>query len=110
MRADDGPYLFHPGTLHRPSPSSTVHRKVCASRSDRRVARWCQGGAGGMVIPLHENATTTPGIRRRLSGSDDPAAVLAPRHGVSEETARKWKRRDSVQDLSATRRTPCKRP
>ena len=37
-----------------------------------------------------------------LSGSSEPASVLALRYGVSEETARKWKRRDSVQDLSAT--------
>ena len=55
-----------------------------------------------MMISLHKNATTTPGIRQQLSGSDEPASVLALRYGVSEETARKWKRRDSVQDLSAT--------
>ena len=55
-----------------------------------------------MMISLHKNATTTPGIRQRMSGSDEPAAVLALRYGVSQETARKWKRRDSVQDLSAT--------
>ena len=54
------------------------------------------------MISLHKNATTTPGTRQRMSGSDAPAAVLALRYGVSEETARKWKRRDSVQDLSAT--------
>ena len=54
------------------------------------------------MIALPKNATTTPGIRQRLSGSDEPAAVLALRYGVSEETARKWKRRDSVRDLSAT--------
>jgi transposase-like protein len=55
-----------------------------------------------MMISLHKNATTTPVIRQRLSGSNEPASVLALRYGVSEETARKWKRRDSVQDLSAT--------
>ena len=37
-----------------------------------------------------------------MSGSDEPAAVLALRYGVSEETARKWKRRDSFQDRSTT--------
>ena len=58
-----------------------------------------------MMISLHKNATTTPSIRERLSGSDEPAAVMARRYGVSEETARKWKRRDSVQDLSATPHT-----
>ena len=55
-----------------------------------------------MMFSLHKNATTTPGIRRRMSWSDEPAAVLALRYGVSEETAGKLKRRDSVQDLSAT--------
>jgi len=52
-----------------------------------------------MMISLHKNATTTPSIRQRMSGSLEPAAVLALRYGVSEETARKWKRRDSVQEL-----------
>ena len=55
-----------------------------------------------MMISWHKTATTTPGIRQRLSGSSEPAAVLAIRYGVSEETARKGKRRDSGQDLSAT--------
>ena len=41
-----------------------------------------------MMISLHKNATTTPVIRRRMSGSREPAAVLALRYGVSEETAR----------------------
>ena len=58
-----------------------------------------------MMISLHKNATTTPGIRQRLSGSSEPASVLALRYGVSEETARKWKRRDSISDLSATPHT-----
>ena len=26
-----GNYVFHPGTLHRPPPPATVHRKVCTS-------------------------------------------------------------------------------
>ena len=55
-----------------------------------------------MIILLHKSAMTTPVIRQRMSGSLEPAAVLALRYGVSEEAARKWKRRDSVQDLSAT--------
>ena len=55
-----------------------------------------------MLISWHKNATTTPGIRQRMSGSDEFGAVLALRYGVSEQSARKWKRRDSVQDLSAT--------
>lgn len=40
-----------------------------------------------MMISLHKNATTTPSIRQRQFGSDEPAAVLALRYGVIEETA-----------------------
>ncbi len=58
-----------------------------------------------MLILLHRNTTTTPGIHQWLSGSDEPASVLALRYGVSEGTARRWKRLDSVQDLSATPHT-----
>ena len=36
-------------------------------------------GAGGMLNALHMIATTTPGIRQRISGSDEPAAVLVLR-------------------------------
>lgn len=57
------------------------------------------------MISLHKNATTRPRIRQRMSGSDEPTAVLALRYGVSEETARKWKQRDSVHDLLATPHT-----
>ena len=55
-----------------------------------------------MLISLHKNGTMTPDIRLRMSGSSEPAAVLALRHGVSEQTARERKRRDSVQDPSST--------
>jgi hypothetical protein len=58
-----------------------------------------------MMIALHKNATTTPGIRQRPSVGDEPASVLALRDGLSGETARKSKRRDSVQDLSGTPHT-----
>jgi hypothetical protein len=57
------------------------------------------------MIFLHRNATMTPGIRQRMSRSSVPASVRALRYGVSGETARKRKRRDSVQDLSATPHT-----
>ena len=52
-----------------------------------------------MMISLHKNATTTPGIRQRMSGSGKPAAVLALRYGVSEERARKWKQHDVTNPL-----------
>jgi transposase InsO family protein len=58
-----------------------------------------------VLISLHKNAATRPVIRQRLSGSDEPASVLALRCRVSEGTVRKCKRRNSVQDLSATPHT-----
>ncbi len=51
-----------------------------------------------MIISLHKNATTTPGIRQRMAQSDEPAAVLAQRFGVSEKTALKWKPTTSLDD------------
>ncbi|MGV8988035.1 MAG: hypothetical protein ACOH2H_17330 [Cypionkella sp.] len=59
----------------------------------------CEGGSGGMMISLHKNATT-PSIRQKMSGGDEPMAVLALRYGVSEETARKCRRRDNAEDRS----------
>jgi transposase InsO family protein len=55
-----------------------------------------------MLIALHKNATTTPAIRaeiQRASGSD---YELAARFGVSRDTIRKWRGRDSVLDGSHT--------
>lgn len=43
--------------------------------------------AGDMMISLHKNATTTPSIRQRQFGSDEPAAVFALHYGVSGVTA-----------------------
>lgn len=40
-----------------------------------------------MMISLHKNATTTPSIRQRRFGSDEPGAVFALRYGVSGGTA-----------------------
>jgi hypothetical protein len=34
-----------------------------------------------MMISLYKNATTMPGIHQQLSGSDEPASVLALRYG-----------------------------
>ena len=55
-----------------------------------------------MMIALHKNATTTPAIRRKLAESDEPAAVLADRYGISLDTVYRWMRRDSVEDRSHT--------
>ena len=55
-----------------------------------------------MLISLHKQATTTPKVRAAIRASDEPAWVLAERHGVSEQTVWKWRRRDDVQDRSHT--------
>ena len=46
--------------------------------------------------------TTTPKIRAAIQASNEPTWVLAERHGTTEQTVWKWRKRDSVQDLSHT--------
>src|SRR3990167_8422643 len=53
-----------------------------------------------MMIALHKNARTTPAIRAEIAASADSAVAQAQRYGISEETARKWKKRTSVHDAS----------
>jgi len=53
-----------------------------------------------MEVRLHKNARTTPAIRRELQSSEAPTAVLARQCNLSEETVRKWRTRDQVQDPS----------
>ncbi|UBQ05886.1 IS481 family transposase [Tepidimonas taiwanensis] len=55
-----------------------------------------------MNIKLHALARTTPAIRREIALSDEPAAVLAERYGVSLMTVYKWKRREDFLDRSHT--------
>ena len=55
-----------------------------------------------MQISLHKNARTTPAVRAQIAASDESARVLALRHGITEQTVYKWKKRDSVQDRSHT--------
>lgn len=55
-----------------------------------------------MMIALHKNAATTPAIRRKIAQGDESVAVLAMRYCVSEDTVRKWKKRDSFDDRSHT--------
>ncbi len=62
-----------------------------------------------MNIRLHANATTTPKIRRFIRESDRPIAQLAKELHVSEDTIRRWKRRDRVAE-ALTRLTACRRP
>lgn len=55
-----------------------------------------------MLIKLHGQATTTPKIRAAIQASDEPAWIVAERHGTSEQTVWKWRKRDSVEDRSHT--------
>ena len=55
-----------------------------------------------MLIKLHSLATTAPKIRAVIQASDEPACVLAERHGTTEQTFWKWRKRYSVEDRSRT--------
>jgi transposase InsO family protein len=55
-----------------------------------------------MNIRLHKNATTTPARRAYIQSSPQSVAALAAELGVSEDTIRRWKRRDTVADRSHT--------
>ena len=55
-----------------------------------------------MIIALHKNARTTPAVRAEIAASSESAKVLAQRHGITEQTVYKWKKRDSVLDRSHT--------
>ena len=55
-----------------------------------------------MMIALHKNARTTPAVRAEIAASGESTAVLAARHGVTEQTIYKWKKRDVFTDRSHT--------
>lgn len=55
-----------------------------------------------MLIKLHSQATTTPKVRAAIQASDEPAWVLAERHGTTEQTVWKWRKRETVEDRSHT--------
>mgnify|MGYP002176199963 CR=1 FL=1 len=54
-----------------------------------------------MLVRLHSQATTTPKIRAAIQASNDPARVLAERHGTTEQTVWKWRKRDGFR-IAAT--------
>ena len=56
-----------------------------------------------MMLSLHKNATTPPAIRAKIAASEEPAAVLAGRYGVTLDTIYRWRRRTSFEDWTA----PC---
>jgi len=55
-----------------------------------------------MNIRLHKNATATPARRRYIQTSPLSLAKLAAELGVSEDTIRRWRGRDSVEDRPHT--------
>ncbi len=55
-----------------------------------------------MNIQLHKNATTTPHRRACIQSSPLPISALAVELGVSKDTIRRWKRRNTVEDYSHT--------
>ncbi len=55
-----------------------------------------------MNIRLHKNATTTPARRAYIQTSSLSVAALAIELGVTADTIRRWKGRDSVEDRSHT--------
>ena len=57
------------------------------------------------TIALHKNARTTPAIRREIQQSDLSERALARKYGLNRATVRKWKKRDSLDDLPTTPKT-----
>ena len=55
-----------------------------------------------MNITLHKRARTTPAIRREIQQSQLSERKLAAKYGISRDTVRKWKRRETVEDYSHT--------
>ncbi len=55
-----------------------------------------------MMLSLQKYATTTPAIRAKIAASDEPAAVLAARYGVTLDTIYRWRGRTSFEDRSHT--------
>ncbi len=54
-----------------------------------------------MQIKLHKNATTTIAVRQAIQKSHLSAYAIAKQYGISENTARRWKERASVEDVSS---------
>ena len=55
-----------------------------------------------MLIALHKNARTSPAVRAEIARSTESSAALAKRFSVTADTIYKWKKRESVHDLSHT--------
>ena len=57
------------------------------------------------TIALHKNAHTTPAIRKEIQQSNLSERALARKYGINRATVRKWKKRDSLDDLPTTLKT-----
>ena len=55
-----------------------------------------------MQIQLHKNARTTPAIRAEMQAYTGDTKSLSEIYGVTWETADKWRKRNTVNDLSHT--------
>ena len=53
-----------------------------------------------MNIHLHQQARTTPAIRREIQSSSLSERALARLYNTTRSTIRKWKQRDTVNDAS----------
>jgi len=53
-----------------------------------------------MDIKLHKNARTTPATRKEIQLSELSERKIAEKYSITRTTARKWKKRDSVEDRS----------
>lgn len=52
-----------------------------------------------MLVKLHKRARTTPATRKEIQESNLTERQLAAKYGITRTTVRKWKRRDTVNDL-----------
>ena len=80
----------------------SLRRAGNAARADRGAEIARNGRCCAMMPSLHKNATTTPTIRGQIAGSEEPAAVLAVRCGVTLDTIYRWRGRTSFEDRSHT--------
>ena len=53
-----------------------------------------------MQVTLHKNARTTPAIRRERRAPSLSINALTKKYGLSRATARKWRGRESTDDVS----------
>ena len=53
-----------------------------------------------MTIRLHQQARTTPAVRREIQASHPSERQLARQYELTRSTIRTWKHRNSVEDAS----------